>query len=153
MQNVFWLSRIWVLSYEMNFVIPKSPHHLSIFLKFNYKCQVFWGEGNSLTDTHIKENIYRCFDNGSVKIIGSKAGDVVTLWSVLWWLGYVPCRNDHMNPKDKRNIMWENWRTSDWHVSASEREWTAFDWFQLLNVINTLDACVEIHHQINPRKS
>lgn len=153
MQNDFWFSRIWVLSYHMNFVIRKSPQHLPIFLEFNYKYQVFWGEGNSLTHTYITGNIYRCFDNGSVKIIGSKAGDVVTLWSNLWWLGNVPCRNDQMTPKDKRNIMWENWRTSDWHVSASEPEWTAFDWFQRLNVINTLEASVEIPHQINPHKS
>lgn len=128
MQNVFWLHRTGTLPSWLNVLIPKTSHHLSVFLEINYTRQVSVrcseGEGNSpsicaLIDTYIKENICRCFDNARVQIICPKAVFVVTLWSVLRWLDYFPCRNYHMTPKDKRNIMWENWKTSDWHVPAS----------------------------------
>lgn len=120
----------------MNFLFSKSSCHLSILLAFNYTCQVYVryseGEGNSISicsliDICIKENICRCFDNKRVQIIHPEAVFVVILWSVSWWLDYFPYRNYHMTPKDKRNIMWENWKTSDWHVLASGPEWIAFN--------------------------
>lgn len=159
MQNVFWLSKIWILSYWMNLLTPKSSHHLSIFLEFNYTCQVYVrcskGEGNStsvclLIDTYIKENICRCFDSGRVQIICPKAILTVTLWSVLRWLDHFPCRNYHMTPKD-REILCEKIGKHPIGVFQQVDQKELYSvWFQLLNVIRLIPPCGKRSQQIKP---
>lgn len=87
MQNIF-LAFYGLAIVLLDEFLPKSSHHLSIFLDLDYMCQVCIrcseGEGNSASicahiDSYIKKNICRCFDNGRVQIICPKAVFVVTL--------------------------------------------------------------------------